>query len=255
MAQPAQRIADVVTLPVRTVGRTAEASAHTVRTAAAGSVRTVLRWTANEVDDWGRDNGFTDRVWALSQLRWNTSVGGVRHVPKRAGALIVVNARRLALAPIFAALAIGAEVDRPVRFVGRPDIAPFGPLMQRLGGLQPVEDEIEGALRAGELVVLGAEHQPNNRSTGRVDHRLVGAAVAASVRVLPAATLSVPAGRSARVEIGPAVRAPRRRRGPLTELELADALQVRVDQILDELGGTLTSTPLDWLQLNGFGGG
>lgn len=241
-----QRIADVVSLPVRAVG----SQTATVASGAMGQVRV---WTANEVDDWGRDNGFVDRCWSLSRLRWDTCIGGTEHVPKRAGALIVVNARRFALAPVFAALAIGATVDRPVRFVGRPDVAPLGPLMQRLGGLLAIEGELEGALRAGEVVVLGAGHEFGNHRTGQIDHRLVGAAVAAKVRVLPAATISVPSRRTARVEIGAPARTARKRRGPLAELELADHLQVRINALLDELGGATTGTPLDWLPFNGLG--
>ena len=247
MSNPARQLADVISLPARNLGGQA---AGVVGTAA----DTVRVWTANEVDDWGRDNGFVDRVWAASQLRWNISVGGAEHVPKRKGALIVVNARRFALAPIFAALAIGAEVDRPVRFVGRPDVAPVGPAMQRLGGLLPIPREIESALRADEIVVLGAAAQNTNRTSGVVDHRIVGSAVMAKVPSIPAATVSVPLRRSARVEIGPPVRLSRKRRGPLDELETADALQTRLDALLDELGGALTGTPLDWLPFSGIGG-
>lgn len=247
MASTAQQLADVITLPARSVGNQAAGIAST-------SVRTFRSWTANEVDDWGRDNGFVNRIWSFSQLRWSTSVGGTEHVPKRAGALIVVNARRFALAPVFASLAIGAAVDRPVRFIGRPDIAPVGPMMQRLGALLPIEQEIEGALHAGELIVLGAGHEPTNQRTGLIEHHLVGAAVAARVKVLPAASVSVPMRRNARVEIGPAVRLRTKRRGPLEELETADLLQVRIDALLDEMGGTLTGTPLDWLPSGGIGG-
>lgn len=247
MPNPAQQLADVITLPVRTVGNQATGLATT-------SVRTFRSWTANEVDDWGRDNAFVNRIWSVSQLRWSTSVGGAEHLAKRSGALIIVNARRFALAPVFAALAIGAELDRPVRFVGRPDVAPVGPLMQRMGALLPVEAEVEGALRAGELVVLGAEHLATNQRTGLIDHHLVGAAVAAKVKVHPAATVSVPLRRNARVEIGPAVRLRTRRRGPLEELETADLVQVRIDGMLDEMGGTMTGTPLDWLPSGGIGG-
>src|SRR5690606_39269660 len=119
------------------------------------------------------------------------------------------------------ALSIGAALDRPVRFVGRPDVAPLGPTLQRLGGLLPLVDEVAGALRGGSLVVLGADHTSTNLHCGRVDHELVGAAVAARVPVVPAAALSSPTGRGARVEVGPAVRLARRRRGPLAEVELA----------------------------------
>lgn len=247
MANPAQQLADVITMPARTVGNQAS-------DVASSSVRTFRSWMANEVDDWGRDNAFVNRLWSASQLRWSTSVGGTGRLPKRSGALIVVNARRFALAPVFASLAIGAETNRAVRFVGRPDVAPMGPMMQRLGALLPVEDEIEGALRAGELVVLGADHLATNQRTGLIDHRLVGAAVAANVKVFPAATVSVPLRRNARVEIGPAVRLRKQRRGPLEELEMADLLQVRIDGMLDEMGGTMTGTPLDWLPSGGIGG-
>jgi len=247
MSNAAQRVADVITMPVRTAGSQATSTA-------AEAARHVYDWTANEVDDWGRDNGFVNRVWSFSRLRWSTSVGGAEHVPKRAGALIVVNARRFALAPVFAAMAIGGKTGRPVRFVGRPDVAPIGAAVQRLGGLLPLEAELEGALRAGELVVLGAGHENTNKQTGVIDHRLVGSAVAARVRVLPAATASVPMRRNARVEIGAPVRLSRKRRGPLEELELADLLRVHIDAILHEIGGTLTGTPLDWLPVGGIGG-
>ena len=78
--------------------------------------------------------------------------------------------------------------------------------------------------------------------------------MATGTKVFPAATASVPFLRSARVEIGPAVRPDRRRRGPLAELELADALESAIQQLLDELGGPVTGTPLDWLPLSGIGG-
>ncbi len=242
-----QQLADVITLPVRAVGDQAN-------DLASRSLRTLRAWTANEVDDWGRDNAFVNRLWSASQLRWNTSVGGAEHLPERSGALIVINTRRYSLAPIFTALSIGAEVDRPVRFVGRPDVAPIGPMMQRLGALLPSESEVAGALRAGELIVLGAEHRATNQQTGLIDHRLVGAAVATKVPILPAATVSVPLRRSARVEIGRAVKLRRKRRGPLDELETADLLQIRIDDMLHEIDGTLTGTPLDWLPTGGMGG-
>ena len=232
----AQRIADVVTFPARTARDQVERTAVQVQS-----------WSANDVDDWGRDDGFVSRVWALSRLRWTISVGGATHLPERAGALVIVNTRRFALAPLFAALSIGDAIDRPVRFVGRPDSAPVGPVLQRLGALLPLEDELIGALNAGEVIVVGASPELTNVRCGLVDHRLVGAAIAAEVRVYPAVTISVAGRRQARVDVGPAVRPPRRRRGPLSELELADASRDRLDSMLNELGGSLTGTPIDWL--------
>lgn len=247
MSKPTtQRLADVITFPARTVG----SATGSVAVSAVSSAR---RWLADEVDDWGRDEGKVNRVWAMSHVRWDISVGGASHLPKRSGALIVVNARRFALAPVFAALSVGAEVDRPVRFVGRPDVAPFGPMMQRMGALLPIPAEIEGALRAGQLVVVGADHRPDNAATGLVDHRLVAAAVAAKVPVFPAATTSVLVRRSARVEVGTAIKSTRRRRGPLEELEAADEVRSRIDALLVEMGGTLTGTPLDWFPIGQIG--
>ena len=75
-------------------------------------------------------------------------MGGDQRLPSRKGALIVVNARTLALAPIYAALALSETVDRPVRFVGRPDVAPVGPLLRRIGALLDHPDEVAGALAA-----------------------------------------------------------------------------------------------------------
>lgn len=235
IAGPRQMV-DVVTRPVRAAG-----------SGMSGTVRTLRDWSAGDVDDWGCDSQAVGRAFLASRLRWDVAVGGIEHLPVRGGALIVVNARRLALAPVLAALAIGDSTGRTVRFVGRPDVAPLGPAMQRLGGLLPIAAELEGALRAGELVVLGAGHRPDNAAAGAVDHKLVGAAVAARVRVHPGVTLSAPLSRAARVEIGPAVRQQRIRRGPLAELELADAVQRRIDHLLAEFGGPLSSTLLDWI--------
>ena len=210
---------------------------------------------ARMVDDWGRDPGLVRNILGLAQIRWNVSVGGDQHLPRRNGALIVVNARRFALAPIFSALAISEAVDRPVRFVGRSDSAPLGPLARRIGGLLDHPDELFGALRAGELVVMGAEATMSAREVGRVRHDLVGAATAAGVHTYPAATNSTPFGRSARVEIGQATRPTRKRRGPLAELELADHLRTRITTLLAEMGDIRTGTPLDWLPISGVGGG
>ena len=111
-------------------------------------------------------------------------------------------------------------------------------------------DEVGGALAADQLVVMGAEHG----TIGRVDHALVGAALSVGASVYPAATSSSPFGRAARLEIGPASKSARKRRGPLSELELADQVRVDIAMLLDELGELNTGTPLDWLPLSGLGG-
>jgi hypothetical protein len=240
--------ARVITLPVE---RTLTAARRTAATAAARQVAAVGSW---HVDDWGRDPALVGAVTQASLLRFRMVLGGIDHLPARAGALVVVNARRYALAPVYTALAIAHETGRATRFVGRPDIAPVGAFARRLGGLLARPDEIAGALRNGELLVMGAAPTIHPRRVGRVDHRLIGAAVETRTSVFPAATASSPWSRSARIEIGAAVRPGRRRRGPLIELELADQLEQRIARLLDEFGGTRTGTPLDWLPLSGMGG-
>jgi hypothetical protein len=215
---PARRLADVIEFPLGTVG---------------------------VVDDLGRDGDLVDRAMVMARLRWQISVGGLEHLPRRVGALIVVNSRRFALTPILTALAIGEGCGRPVRFVGRPDVVPFGPVLQRLGGLLPIASEVESALRAGDLVVLGSAPSISNSTIGLVDHRLVGAAVTVRARVVPAAAVSYPTRRGARVELGPPERGSRARRGPLAELELTDRLRSRIEVMLGDAGGG--GTPLDLL--------
>jgi hypothetical protein len=244
----------VVNFPVR--GTATRAGAAMSR-AAADVGASVTRFTdeqAGIVDDWGRDPGLVRTMIGVSKLRWDVTVGGDQRLPRRKGALIVVNARTLALAPIFSALALSEVVDRPVRFVGRPDAAPVGAFLRRIGGLLDHPDEVAGALAAGQLVIMGAAHDERLRKVGRVDHALVGGALAAGVQVFPAATSSNPIGRSARLEIGAPSRAPRRRRGPLSELELADQIGRDIELLLAEIGDIRTGTPIDWLPLSGLGG-
>jgi hypothetical protein len=206
------------------------------------------------VDGWGRDDLFSRRVGTLGRMRWNVVAGGVDLLPARAGALVVVNVRRFSLAAIYTALTLSDATGRPVRFVGRPDTAPVGALLRRLGGLIEHPDELRTALRHRQLVVMGAAATFHPRQVGRVDHRLVGAAVREKVRVYPAATASSPFGRAARIEIGREVMPARRRRGPLAELELADNVRVRINELLHELGGFRSGTAIDWLPLSGLGG-
>ena len=205
---------------------------------------------AGMVDDWGRDPALVATVIRLANLRWDVAVGGSQYLPRRKGALIVVNARRFALSPIYAALALAETLRQPVRFVGRPDTAPVGAFSRRIGGLLDHPEEVACALAGGQLVIMGAEHG----AVGRVDHTLVGAALSVGVSVYPAATSSSPLRRGARLEIGPASKSTRRRRGPLSELELADQVRVDIAMLLDELGELHTGTPLDWLPLSGLGG-
>ena len=222
-------------------------------TAAAAAVSQLAPGAGGSVDDWGRDPTLVSWMMRAGRLRWSTLVHGHQRLPTPGGALVVVNARRYALTAPFAALALTEATGRPVRFVGRPDVAPVGAFARRLGGLLDRPDEVAGALRAGELVLMGSRPQLHPRRVGRIDHRLVGAAVETKTAVFPAAIASSPWARGLRVEIGAALRPSRRRRGPLTELELADQLERRIGELLVGLGGAQTGTVLDWLPFSGMG--
>lgn len=202
----------------------------------------------NSVDEWGRDAHLIDVLTPAAKLRWDVSVGGLHHLPKRDGALLVTNSRLFSLSSIYTAWALSQALGRPVRFTGRPDIAPIGPLLQRLGGLLNQPEEVAGALRAGELVVVSARGTRNPRHAGPVDHVLIGTAVVSGKPVFPVASMSSPIGRATRVEVGPQVRSRKNRRGPLAELELAELTQRHIQRLIDGLGGLHTGVaPLDWL--------
>jgi hypothetical protein len=240
----------VVQFPVRQGVSLAESTTNTTRAV----FRRVTEEPPGHVDDWGRDAGLFRAVTVLSEIRWAVSTGGDQHLPARTGALIVVNARRFSMAHVYSAFAISRAVDRPVRFVGRPDDTTLGALTQRLGGLLDDPDEVAGALRAGELVVSAAASSSRPREVGTVNHTIIGAAVASGVDVFPAATTSSPFSRRARIEIGSAIRGGRRRRGPLAEYELANKVREQISLLLTEMGDINTGTPLDWLPLSGLGG-
>jgi hypothetical protein len=200
------------------------------------------------VDEWGRDDRLIRSLSPLARLRWDVSVGGLDHVPVRAGALLVTNTRRASFNQVLVAWALAQETRRPVRFVGRPDVAPIGSLLRRLGALLHHPDEVEGALRGGDLVVLATAPTGHPRHAGAVDHLLVGAAVRAGVTVHPVASMSSMFGRAARADVGPVVRSRPKRRGPLAEVELAGAVQRHLQRMLDEFGGVQTGVPpVDWL--------
>ncbi|MEP7047765.1 MAG: hypothetical protein ABI949_13845 [Ilumatobacteraceae bacterium] len=205
-------------------------------------------YPADSVDEWGRDAHLIDLLRPATALRWEVGIGGQHHLPKRGGALLVTNSRRLSLSTVYSALALSRAIGRPVRFGGRPDIAPIGPMMQRLGGLHNDPNEISGALRAGELVIVSAAGTSNPRHAGVVDPSMIATAVLSGVPVFPVASTSTPFGRATRVEIGPQVRPRHKRRGPLAELELAELTQRHIQRVLDGLGGLHTGvTPIDWL--------
>jgi hypothetical protein len=238
---------DKVGAGAATTRRTAVVSSEPPTPSLVRPLPLLARWYS--VDDWGRDETLIRVLGPLARARWNVSVGGANQIPATGAALLVANVRRFSLSVVYASWALSNEIERPVRFVGRPDIAPIGPMMRRLGALLRDPAEVVGALRNGEVVMICAAPTNHPRLVGAINHELVTGAVLHDAPVLPVVTMSSPMGRSARVEVGePVQRRRRRRRGPLAEVELADDTQHRLQKMLDELGGLQTGVaPIDWL--------
>ena len=189
----------------------------------------------DSVDEWGRDAQLIERLTPFAAMRWSVLVEGAHRLPKRAGALLVTNSWRFALNTVYSAWALSDATGRPVRFGGRPDVAPFGPVMQRVGGLLGLPEEIRGALRAGELVIVSTASTGWPRRAGAVDPALVAVAVSTGSPIYPVASISTPFGRAARVEVGPQVRT---RQGIVDDVELAESVQRQVQRMIDGIGET-----------------
>ena len=165
-------------------------------------------WPTLEVDGFGRDAWLIHALGPLARFRWQVSVGGAEHIPADGPALLVANARRHSLASVYASWALSDAVGRPVRFVGRPDIAPVGPFMRRIGALLERPDEVANALRNGEVVLISARSTAQARHVGAIRHELLTGAVLLGAPILPVATMSAIVGRSARVEVAAPLHAP-----------------------------------------------
>jgi hypothetical protein len=230
-------MADLIEFPRKVADRAGNALVEPLR-----------HFAAPSSDDFGRDPHLVALLAPLAKLRWDVGVGGLHHLPARGGALLVCNSRRWALSNIYASLALSEAIGRPVRFVGRPDVAPLGPFMRRIGGLLARPDEVLGALHHHELVLVACEPTAHPRHAGRIDPHLIGAAVLSNSPVFPVATMSSAVGRTARAEVGAQVRPRKQRKGPLAEVELAEQTQHHLQRMLDGFGGTQTGVaPLDWL--------
>ncbi|MET0579963.1 MAG: hypothetical protein ABW122_15000 [Ilumatobacteraceae bacterium] len=266
------------------------------------------RWLSVwDVDDWGRDDTLARATAWLGRLRWETITTGLELLPESGPAVVVVNtrrfrltqwwvaltlsaatgrparfvgrsdvapfgavgrrlggllerpdevagalrdgqllvvglsgtldSRRFRLTPWWVALTLSAATGRPVRFVGRSDVAPFGALARRLGGLLERPDEVAGALRDGQLLVLGLSGTLDSRRIGRCDPHALAPAVERNVPVFPAAVALSDISRSARIEIAPAIR-PLRGRGPIGDVEIADVVEAKIGELLELSGGT-----------------
>ena len=192
-----------------------------------------IRWPAHAVDNYGRDPHLVAALSPLARLRWNVDVTGSDNIPTSSGALLVCNSRRFSLGPVYAATALTDLIGRPVRFVGRPDTAPLGAFMRRVGALLAHPAEVLGALRDGEVVLISAAGTSHPHQAGAVSYELVGQAVIAEVPVFPVTTLSSRIGRAAHVVVGEQVVPRRVRSGPLAQVELAEQVHHQLQRMLD----------------------
>ena len=184
------------------------------------------------VDDYGRDPHLVAALSPLARLRWNVNVAGAGNIPASA-ALLVCNSRRFSLGAVYAAVGLTDTTGRTVRFVGRPDTAPFGALMRRVGALLAHPADVLSALCDGELVLISAAGTYDPRHAGAVPFELIGQAVIAQVPVLPVTTISSRIGRTAHVVVGQPVSPRRERSGPLAHVELAEQVQHQLQRMLD----------------------
>ena len=105
------------------------------------------------VDPWGLDVDLLDRFAPLADLRWSITVDGEGCIPVDGPAVLVSERRLSPSEPAVIARAVRRSVDRIVRVVGIPDIAPVGPVLRRFGGVVDHPAEVAALLRAGEIVL------------------------------------------------------------------------------------------------------
>lgn len=195
---------------------------------------------AYEIDEWGLDPSLVTLTDPLFALRWDIEVQGAERLPAVGGAVLVFN-RRLGLSePWVLARGIRQASGRFVRTVGMPDVAPVGSALRRFGAVLDRTDEIAGLLRSGQVVGLPMGHSVRSReNVGRLTVERLEAAIETECPVIPVAMVGREVGRSWRVVVGRPV-APTHRSGPLEAVELAEQVQARVQDLLDE------SLPSSW---------
>ena len=186
------------------------------------------------VDPWGLDRDVLAATRWMARRRWSTTVEG-EPLPRSGPVLLVANDRVASLAPLAAALALGEEAGRPIRFTGVADVEPLATALHRLGGMLAEPAEVAGALRAGEVVVVWCRDavRLGPPRVGRVAPELLLPAVELGVPVVPVAIEGRRIGRHLRVEVGPPLSA-RARPSPLAAAELADAARAAVQALLDD---------------------
>jgi hypothetical protein len=186
------------------------------------------------VDAWGADHDWLDAVGLATRLIVRTHIEGAEHVPS--GPAVLVANRRLGIGePLALALALRRHSGRLLRAVGVPDIAPVGPTLRRIGGVQASPAEVRSLLSAGELVGVPLTAEWRVQRAGSVRPELLIPAIELGAPVLPVAIVGGEFSGSWRIAIGEPIEAPpAKRRRTLAAAELSDRARAGVQVLLDD---------------------
>lgn len=186
-----------------------------------------------DIDPWGFDEEFAVVAAKLSSLRWKVDVIGGARVPTDGPALLVVNRRFGVSEPAVVAQAVQQVSGRAARATGIPDLPMVASALRRVGGVLGDPAEVEGLLRAGEIVIEPLGWQPlHSDLAGSISSELVQPAINSGAPVLPVATFGSELGRRWRVMIGEPVLPPKRANKTGT-VEFASAVRAAVQVLLD----------------------
>jgi hypothetical protein len=187
------------------------------------------------VDEWGFDPDFVAMLNPLLAARWDTRVTGAEHIPDEGAAVLVANRRFGMSEPFAIAGGVWDATSRMVRVLGVPDIAPVGPVLRRMGGVQDRPDELAGVLRAGHIALVFLDRQVRRGArVGHIRRETLAPAVELGVPVLPIAVTGREIGRRWTVDIGaPVSRRTATGSGPLAIAETIDAVRADIQEIID----------------------
>lgn len=187
-----------------------------------------------DIDEWGLDPELVAASDPLVSLRWDTEVTVDGHVPATGGAVLVFN-RRLGISePWVLARGIRRATGRFVRTVGVPDHAPVGPFLRRFGAVMDRPDEIDGLLRAGQLVGLPLSRCLTTREeAGHLELDRAEVVLAAGVPVIPVALVGRELGRHWRVVVGPPIPTASRT-GQISAAALAAQTTAAIQDVLND---------------------
>ncbi|WP_208027601.1 hypothetical protein [Rhabdothermincola sediminis] len=159
------------------------------------------------VDEWGFDRDLALLLAPFANLLPRPRVLDAARVPEVGPALVITD--RWVAPPwrmVLAALLAGAT-GRPVRFAGVPDVAPFGPLLRRLGGVPGNLHDLRSLLRSGEVVVSSCGFDPRRPfGVGRPPEAVLAVAMSMGAPVVPAGVASCLPGQLSEVTLREPVR-------------------------------------------------